>query len=92
MSIGSFSHKGLEELFTLGETRRIGRQHQRAALFILDLLDNMESPADCVGVRRFHRLKGDRSDTFALAVSGNWRITFRWRNGETHDVDLEDYH
>ena len=92
MSIGSFRHKGLKELYTRGATRDVGRQYQKTALLILDLLDNMESPADCTGVRHFHRLKGGRSDTYALAVSGNWRITFRWQNGEARDVDFEDYH
>ena len=77
MSIGSFRSKGLEELFVDGATRRIGRQYHRAALLILDLIDHVVGPADCAGVRRFHELKGERKGVYALAVSGNYRITFR---------------
>lgn len=39
-----------------------------------------------------HRLKGKRRDTWSIRVTGNWRITFRFVNGEAFAVDLEDYH
>lgn len=39
-----------------------------------------------------HALKGRRSGHYAVTVSGNWRITFRLRNGEATDVNIEDYH
>jgi len=41
---------------------------------------------------RFHPLEGRRQGTFAVSVSGNWRLTFRFEDGEALDVDLEDYH
>ena len=40
----------------------------------------------------FHPLKGDRKGTYAVSVSGNWRITFQFADGDATDVDLEDYH
>ena len=40
----------------------------------------------------FHPLKGDRKGTYAVTVQANWRITFKFENGEAFDVDLEDYH
>jgi len=40
----------------------------------------------------WHKLKGDRSDTFAVTVSRNWRVTFRWDENGPFDVELEDYH
>ena len=39
-----------------------------------------------------HELKGKRKGTWAITVVKNWRITFRFENGEAYDVDLEDYH
>lgn len=92
MSIGNFRHKGLEELFVHGATKRIDRRHHKVALLILDLLDRMAGPADCVGVRGFHGLKGNRKGVYAMSVSGNYRITFRWRSARAWDVDFEDYH
>ena len=40
---------------------------------------------------RFHGLKEDWKGAFAVAVSGNWRITFRVEEGDAIDVNLEDY-
>jgi proteic killer suppression protein len=39
-----------------------------------------------------HALKGDREGQWSISVSGNWRITFRFANGEAFDINLEDYH
>ena len=39
-----------------------------------------------------HRLRGELSDFWAVSVSGNWRIIFRWEEGEARDVNLVDYH
>jgi proteic killer suppression protein len=41
---------------------------------------------------RIHQLTGDRSGTWSISASGNWRITFRISGDEIVDLDLEDYH
>ena len=41
---------------------------------------------------RLHALKGDLEGHFAVAVSGNWRVTFRFDDGQAVDVDYTDYH
>jgi len=91
--IKSFRHKGLKDFFESGSKRgvppglaaRIGRR--------LDVLNAAQQPAD-IGVHGFalHKLKGDRRDEWAISVSGNWRITFRFSKGDVFDVTLEDYH
>jgi toxin HigB-1 len=95
MAIKSFAHKGVEEVFHTGHSRRIGPEfHQRMSL-ILDALDGATEAKDLRGARGFHVLQGARSGTFAMAVSGNWRLTFRFEHGEVGeilDVDFEDYH
>jgi len=40
----------------------------------------------------FHPLKGNRKGTYAVSVSRNWRLTFRFDGQHACDVDLEDYH
>lgn len=40
----------------------------------------------------FHPLKGNRKGTYSVSVSGNWRITFGFVEGDAIDVNLEDYH
>jgi len=39
-----------------------------------------------------HRLKGDLAEFWSVRITGNWRIVFRFDNGEAVDVDLVDYH
>jgi len=41
---------------------------------------------------KFHELTGDRKGTFAVAVTGNWRITFEFDDKGAKNVNLEDYH
>ncbi len=41
---------------------------------------------------KLHRLRGKRSDTWAVSVSGSWRITFRFIGKDADAVDYEDYH
>jgi proteic killer suppression protein len=41
---------------------------------------------------RLHALKGDRKGYWSMTISGNWRIVFRFENGEALEIDLVDYH
>ena len=60
---------------------------------ILARLDEVEGPGnmDLPGFR-LHPLKGDLKGFWAVSVSGNWRIVFRFEGGDAYDVDLLDYH
>jgi len=73
-------------------TAKIAKRHHRIIIMILDLLDNIQSISDCGGVRDFHELKGNRAGTYAMRVSRNYRITFRWDGQDVYDVDFENYH
>jgi len=60
---------------------------------ILAVLDAVVTPADAdLPGYRLHALKGDRKGFWSVTVSGNWRVTFRVRDGSVFDVDLTDYH
>lgn len=89
----SFRHRGLERFFTKGDYGRIPGQHAVRIEMILDRLDIAQRPGDmAVPGLDFHPLKGDRKGSFAVKVSGNWRITFGFDGDDTVDVNLEDYH
>ena len=70
----------------------IGSDERRIRRILIDL-DVAFSPAemDRPGYR-LHRLRGDRRDVWSVRVSGNWRVVFRFADGEAVDVDLIDYH
>lgn len=91
--IKTFRHRGLERFFTKGDYRGIPAQFAPRLERLLDRLDASTAPADMhLPGYKFHELKGDRKGTFSVAVSGNWRLTFRFEGEDTINVDLEDYH
>jgi proteic killer suppression protein len=92
LAITSFRHKGLQELFTSGRSSKIGARYQKPAILILDHLDAATDLTDLRKVRKFHALKGRDAGRYSMWVSGNYRITFGWRDGRAVNVDFENYH
>lgn len=86
-------HKGLELFFNTGSTRGIQASHvkklrlQLAALNTANCIQDMDIPG-----YRLHQLKGKRDEIWAISVSGNWRITFKFFNGDVYILNYEDYH
>ncbi len=91
--IRSFRHRGLKEFFETGSKRGISPELAPRIGRRLDVLEAARrlNDIDAHGFK-LHRLKGERQREWAISVGGNWRITFRFVNGEAHDVNLEDYH
>jgi len=91
--IRSFDHKGLKDFFETGSKRGISPGLASRIARRLDVLDAAQELAD-IDAHGFslHRLKGDRAGEWAISVSGNWRITFKFSNGEADYVNIEDYH
>ena len=91
--IRTFAHKGLERFFTKSERRGIDAKHAERIRRLLDRLDAAAKADDMnISGSEFHALKGDRKGTYAVSVSGNWRITFKFEAGDAINVNLEDYH
>lgn len=91
--IRSFRHKGLERFFSNSDHRGIPAQFASKLERLLDRLDAASSPQDMnLPGLRFHPLKGDRKGSYAVSVSGNWRLTFVFENEDAVNVNLEDYH
>ena len=90
--VASFRNKGLEEIYRTGKTRRIGADHVRKCVRILQSLEVATQPDEMnVTGYRFHSLHGN-PQRGSVRVTGNYRITFGWSGENAHDVDFEDYH
>lgn len=91
--IKSFRHKGLRRFFESGSTAGIQAAHARKLRLQLTALETAATIQD-MSIPGFglHPLKGDRKDQWAISVSGNWRITFEFRDGNAFLLDYEDYH
>jgi toxin HigB-1 len=91
--IKSFKHKGLKKLFETGKTSGVNPQHVERLRKILALLETSETIDDMdFPVLNLHNLKGKRKSTLAVKVSGNWRVTFKFKDGDILEVNYEDYH
>ena len=91
--IKSFEHKGLEAFFRNGSKAGIQPHHANRLRLQLTVLDKAKEPKDMsVPGWRLHGLTGDLSGFFSVDVNGNWRMTFRFDNGDVVLVDYQDYH
>lgn len=62
-----------------------------AKLFLLDTVTRVEDLRVPPG-NRLHRLTGDRDGQWSISVNDQWRICFRWSEGDAYDVEFVDYH
>jgi proteic killer suppression protein len=91
--IKSFRHKGLEKFFALGKTSGIRADHANRLRLILARLSAAQSPQDmALPGLNLHPLKGKLKGFFAVNVSGNWRVIFRFESQDAKDMDYVDYH
>ena len=89
----SFKHRGLRALYSGQGSRRLAPDHTRKLIRILATLDQSRTPQDMdIPGFRLHPLSGELRDHYAVSVSGNWRVTFRFEDGHAIDVDYTDYH
>ncbi len=93
MAITRLRHKGLARFFSDGTTAGIQSKHAVRLRLILGRLAVAVEPRD-MGLPglALHPLRGPRTGTWAVSVSGNWRVTFRFDGPDVVDVDYEDYH
>ena len=91
--IKSFKYKGLKLFFETGKSAGIQAKHvkklrmQLAAIDTAQVLDDIDLPGFSL-----HSLKGERSGIWSISVSGNWRVTFEFLDGNAYTLNYEDYH
>ena len=96
MRIRSIAHRGIRRLVLHDNSSGLPTAFVEKIRSILSFLQDMEDERELRSIAgwRAHQLTGDRKGAWSLAVSRNWRITFRIDalEGEIVDLDFEDYH
>lgn len=69
------------------EVQTVGRRELRMINNAQDLRDLRSPPGN-----RLEMLKGDRAGQHSVRINRQWRVCFRWRSGDAHDVQIVDYH
>jgi toxin HigB-1 len=91
--IRSIRHKGLKRLYEDDDSRGVIAEHTVKLRDILARLDAAATAADMdLPAFRLHPLKGDFKGFWAVTVRANWRVIFRFGDGDALDVDYVDYH
>jgi len=91
--IKSFRHKGVERFFRTGSKAGIQAAHASRLARQLAFLNCAKAPADMnIPGWNLHPLKGKLENHWSVSVSGNWRLTFVFENGDAVLVDYQDYH
>ena len=91
--IESFKHKGLKLFFERDDGSKLIPALLPRIRLVLSILDAAASTEGMNNpIFKLHPLKGNSRGYWAVTVRANWRITFRFEEGQAHDVDFVDYH
>jgi proteic killer suppression protein len=92
--IRSFADREAEKIWAGTPSRRMPADIQAVARRKLRMLNNAAALEDLrvPPANRLEALKGDRKGLHSIRINGQWRICFRWKEGEAHDVEIVDYH
>ena len=92
--IKSFADKHTQELFSTGRSKRVQPDLLKRAVRRLEYVDlatclrDLQVPPS----NRLHALKGKREGQYSISVNDQWRICFRFIDGDAYDVEITDYH
>ena len=92
--IKHFASRETADLFSGRSSRRIPGDAQRrtlAKLLALHAATGLDELRRIPG-NRLEKLKGDRAGRYSIRINDQWRICFAWRDGDSYEVEIVDYH
>jgi toxin HigB-1 len=91
--IRTFRHGGLKKFFETGNSKGLAADATKKIQIRLNVLNRARELRDiALPGFGFHPLKGHRKGEYSIDVTGNYRMTFRFENGDVINLNLEDYH
>ena len=92
--IKSFADNATKDFYVSGRSKRFPPDVRKRAVRRLEYLDLAVRIDDLLvpPSNRLHKLEGDRKGQYSISVNDQWRICFRFENGNAYDVQLTDYH
>ena len=92
--IRTFADKDTQSVFNRERVRGWSTALQRLSLRKLLILDAAEELADLriPPGNRLEKLSGDRAGQYSIRINDQWRVCFRWSDGDADDVEIVDYH
>ena len=92
--IKTFANKEAQLLFVKGKSKRLPSELIKRAIRRLEYINYATSLIDLrvPPSNRLHALKGDRKGQHSISFNEQWRICFRFIDGDAYDVEITDYH
>ncbi len=90
-AIRGFKSGALKRFYNKDDARKLPQNQLKRIGVILDALDGSTTIAEIGRIVSLHPLTGNRKGVWSVKVTANWRIAFRFENGEAYDIDWEDY-
>lgn len=92
--IKTFADKETEKLFQREASRKLPTDIQHKARLKLEIIDAVERLDDLKVPpgNRLEKLSGNREGQHSIRINQQWRICFRWKDGDCYDVEIVDYH
>lgn len=92
--IKTFADRHTQDLFATGQSSRLPPAIVRRARRKVEYIDLASSVGDLrvPPGNRLHKLTGDRQGKYAIAINDQWRVCFRFEDGDAFDVEITDYH
>ncbi len=92
--IKTFADRYTQELYDTGKSKRFPSEIWKRALRRLEFVD-LATRMDDLRVppsNRLHKLSKNRAGQYSISVNDQWRICFRFADGDAYDVEMTDYH
>ncbi len=92
--IASFGNKETENVWQGERVKRLPNEVQEIGRRKLRMLNNSQNIMDLTvpPANRLEKLKGNRKEFYSIRINDQWRIIFKWNNGNAFEVEIIDYH
>jgi len=92
--ISSFKNKETQKIWDGERVKSIPNDIQEIGRRNLRMLNNSQSLADLIipPSNKLEKLKGTLKDFYSIRINNQWRIVFKWKDGNAKEVEIIDYH
>lgn len=92
--IRSFGDKETERVFRRQWSRKLPQDIQQTALRKLRMVNRAVTLQDLrvPPANRLEKLSGSRAGQYSIRINDQWRVCFKWHDGDAYEVEIVDYH
>lgn len=92
--IKSFKNNETEKIYQRQISKKLPIDIQQVSLRKLRMINNVKNISDLrvPPANKLEKLKGDRAGEYSIRINDQWRVCFKWHEGDAYEVEITDYH